>query len=681
MALVTWREFWSFVGRRRNTSPANNASWILALAILALVIPANDKIASNAVFFAAHGVSPFSWIVVLAVVLVAAWLVLAGLLYVLRRVLNERWFDIVASAIVLAIAWFLVGNALARTWLSGAPNLAPVAGFVAAAAITWLVRRIAMGTVLMACAVIAAALPLVTTMFGTSQDTTAGTFTFADNPDRPSILWVISDELQSPLAVDADGRVRDILPNLQSLQEQATTYTHAYATANYTDYAVPSQLSGISDIAGAGVDRMKDIRAGIGIVPGLASKYSVVMESPIYRFDCESDECATIGAASDSNPIERYWNFAKDTAAIAGRTALAPPFSNAFPSLDGKWRDFWDGGDEFGDDAEGNSVGKVISGIEKERAANPETPVFALWHTIRTHGPWTVDRDGQPIFPARIPIVEGAHMLGADKNTTYSTDELASLGRRLYADSAVDFDRQLGELIDVLKATGQYDNTMIVVTADHGVAFTRERDRRYGDSTEQRWSEVAHVPLIVKAPGQSAAEVVDAPRSTGQIAQTVLNAAGATAPDELSVDLGRDLGEGPVFATVAGGVMRPWVYAGAPEPDPWSADDLEPPDPAHPFAVGIDPALLGAPLPEGWTEVVPDIEVLPGDSGQQALVLDSDRAGCDLSDTTGLVTSDDVVTGSVLWEAPDGPNPTRGWAIVPKAAADSYRFWCAASAD
>ena len=70
---------------------------------------------------------------------------------------------------------------------------------------------------------------------------------------------------------------------------------------------------------------------------------------------------------------------------------------------------------------------------------------------------------------------------------------------------------------------------------------------------EQRWAEVAHVPLLVKDPGQQQPATVTAPRSTGQIAQTVLNAVGATAsPDlALSPDLSTDLDHGPVFTTIA----------------------------------------------------------------------------------------------------------------------------------
>ena len=669
------------IGARTNTSAPNNASWLMAVGILAMVIPASDKIASNQVFFAAHGVSVLAWVAVLVLGLVICWLVLTGILLLLLRLVSARVYDVVTSLLMLLVAWFFLSNVLARTALENASVLAPVVGLIVAAGITLLARRFAMGNALAVFAVIAAVVPLLIPLVTGSQEAPKSTFAFDDRPDRPSVLWVISDELQYPLAFTQDGEVRPELPNLKALAADATTYSHAYAGANYTDYAVPSMLSGISDVAGQGADQMQKVRAGIGIVPGMASAYSVVMQSPMYSFDCSTADCASVGAGDDVGFVQRYSSFAKDTLAIAGRTALAAPFSDLFPSLDGKWRDFWNGGDEFGDNAEGNSVGAVIDGIASVGQSAPADPFFAFWHTIRTHAPWVVDRDGKEIYPSRVPIVEGSHMIGAELDQTYTTEELKSLERRLYANSAVDFDRQLGLLIDDLKASGEYDNTMIVVTADHGATMTDRADRRVGDTLEQRWSEVAHVPLVVKAPGQSEPAMVTAPRSTGQIAATVLATAGATAPAdaELSPDLSDDLPSGPVFTTVGGGVMTPWNYTGAPEVDPWLADDLTPPDSQHPFAIGIDQALLGRPVPDGWTAVTPShVLVLPGESTQQVVIVDRESAACSVGATVGLVSSDDTVVGSVLWEGPAGATggQTRGWAIVPKADAAAYRFWC-----
>lgn len=670
------------LGTRANGSPLDSSSWILSVAILAVVIPASDKVASNDVFFAAHGVSPIAWVVLLIAGLVLTWLVLAGILRLLKSTLSATAFDVVTTIVMLVITWFFVGNVLSRTVFASTPILGPIVGFVLAAVITLVARRVRMGLVLFVFASVAAAIPLVSNVLSDAQTPPSEPFAFDAATSRPNIVWVISDELQYPLAFTKDGQARPELPNLAALQKQSTTYTRAYSAANYTDYAVPSQLTGISDAASQGNDRMEKVRAGLGIIPGLSNEYSVVTESPIYHFECNDANCASVGSDASQSVFSRYLGFAADTAAIAGKTALAEPFSNLFPSLDGKWKDFWSGGDEFGNDADADSVSKAISGIQQARSAYPDAPVFALWHTIRTHAPWAVDRQGLPIYPARLPVVEGAHMVGSDKAGKYSTPQLQSLERRLYAASAIDFDRQLGELVAELKAEGTFDDTMIVVTADHGATIPITQDRRYGDTLSERWSQVAHVPLMIKGPGQQTPEVVTAVRSTGQIAQTVMESAGATPGSDLTLspDLSQDLASPPVFSTVAGGVMTPWVYSGVKEVDPWTADDLTPVNPDYPFAIGIDPSLLGAAAPSGYA-AAPDITIapLPGESDQQLLVLTRDPATC--TGDVGLVTSGDTVIGSALWErtTASGSVDTRGWAIVPKSDPTTYRVLCPTS--
>ena len=51
-----------------------------------------------------------------------------------------------------------------------------------------------------------------------------------------------------------------------------------------------------------------------------------------------------------------------------------------------------------------------------------------------------------------------------------------------------------------LKASGQWDRSAVVITADHGVAFTPGAPRR--QTTEDNRAELAWVPLFVKRPGQ-----------------------------------------------------------------------------------------------------------------------------------------------------------------------------------
>ncbi len=666
----------ALVGRRANTSPANAASWLVSLVVLAVAIPANDKIGPNKIFFVAHGIEPVAWVLVLLAFLAVLWLALWLVLRVVHARASARAYDITASALTFALTWFLAGNALTIAAFPTLPYLGPAVGLLVAVAVTWFARRFAMGTALLVVSAVAAAVPL----FGTAtQQSTAPVppFAFDSSAQQPNVVWVVSDELSYPTVMDAAGEVRDQFPNLQALQRESTTYTRAYANANFTDYAVPGMLAGISDVAALAPEQLQQVRANLGIVPGFAADYSIVFESPLYRFACDSTDCVARG--TDEQPLPaRLWSFTKDVAAITGNTVLAEPFVTVFPSIDGKWKDFWAGGDEFGEDAEVDTVGKVIAGLEQSVAATPNDPFFAVWHSIRTHGPYPLDRDGRQIFPARVPITEGAHMVGAHANETFATDELRSLDSRLKANVAIEMDRQVGELVGALKALGRYDDTLIVFTADHGAAATRFNTRRTGDDPVQMWSEIAHVPLLVKAPGQTTPQMDRGVRSTGQIARTVMEQVGAQVPEglRLSPSLGEELPGGPVFATVTTDGPTAHPFPDLPEVDPWLADDLEPPNPAHPFAIGIDLGLLDRPLPADALEQPAQLTTFDGVSDLQLIVAERGAPACG-PQSVGLVTAPreggSVVIGSVLWEGEDG---RRGWAIVPRTPDGIYALAC-----
>ncbi len=82
-------------------------------------------------------------------------------------------------------------------------------------------------------------------------------------------------------------------------------------------------------------------------------------------------------------------------------------------------------------------------------------------------------------------------------------------------------DHELQDLWKHLKDEGMWDKSLIVVAADHGVAFPKARERRR--LTRANAGEIAPVPLFIKAPGQKTGKVDQAWVSTIDILPTIFD--------------------------------------------------------------------------------------------------------------------------------------------------------------
>jgi arylsulfatase A-like enzyme len=101
-----------------------------------------------------------------------------------------------------------------------------------------------------------------------------------------------------------------------------------------------------------------------------------------------------------------------------------------------------------------------------------------------------------------------------------------ALFRGIYRAEVFFMDSQFGRLIDSLKEAGLYDNTIIVVVADHGEGLG-DHGWWYHRIVYQ---EQIHVPLIMRVPGwPSGATVTDLVRTT-DIAPTILERLGLEVP-------------------------------------------------------------------------------------------------------------------------------------------------------
>jgi len=126
--------------------------------------------------------------------------------------------------------------------------------------------------------------------------------------------------------------------------------------------------------------------------------------------------------------------------------------------------------------------------------------------------------------------------------------------RALYPKCVSFFDTQFGELVGTLRSEGLWENSLVVVLADHGQGLG---DHDYLYHVDHLYDSVLRVPLLVKWPGRRRGDVRPGPVSLLDVPRTVLAAAGIPAgryPELRGYDLAtvprdRDLWEDrPLFA-------------------------------------------------------------------------------------------------------------------------------------
>lgn len=114
-------------------------------------------------------------------------------------------------------------------------------------------------------------------------------------------------------------------------------------------------------------------------------------------------------------------------------------------------------------------------------------------------------------------------------------------------------DLHIGRLLEGLKRRGLLDNTVIVLTSDHGEGLNPEADHGFSYHGQTLYDNVLHVPLIVQVPG-AAPSVVETPVGNVDVMPTILAAASLEAPSSIhGISLlpyveGRNPPHSPLFA-------------------------------------------------------------------------------------------------------------------------------------
>jgi arylsulfatase A-like enzyme len=131
----------------------------------------------------------------------------------------------------------------------------------------------------------------------------------------------------------------------------------------------------------------------------------------------------------------------------------------------------------------------VAEAIEWMQGIKQE-PFFAAINLQSSHVPYVVPRDFQRRF--------GPDKLDFTIRFAHFPRDKVQVVKDVYADSLAYVDFQIAKLFQFLKSNGLWENTVIVLTADHGQAFY---EHGFASHAGAIFDEVMRVPLLFRAPG------------------------------------------------------------------------------------------------------------------------------------------------------------------------------------
>lgn len=158
--------------------------------------------------------------------------------------------------------------------------------------------------------------------------------------------------------------------------------------------------------------------------------------------------------------------------------------------------------------------------------AGPQ-PFFLWLHFMDPHAPYYPSPEALRAMGARARYVNESWKrgdIGPQRRRKYR-DEIV----RLYDAGIRSVDMQLKRLVEFLRCGASWDNSVFVVTADHGEEFLD-----HGGVFHTPWrtyQEMLHVPLLIRVPGMQH-KLPAAPFSHLHLGPTVLDAVGVDSPDE-----------------------------------------------------------------------------------------------------------------------------------------------------
>lgn len=357
---------------------------------------------------------------------------------------------------------------------------------------------------------------------------------------KPNVLLVVLDSTRAD-HTSVHGYDRPTTPNLELLAEDAYRFDNAFAAAPWTPPSHGSIFAGVHPTTHGFLDTGMPFRPPHAPLAERLRREGYRTFGAVQNSNITSDAAVTEGF--DEYCDQYRLPFVPDSFAEFREyyLDLLPGYLRLIREMDAERRP--------GEHLTCEYVRRRI------RRYGRREPFFGFVNILSPHSKYAspepyrsrFDRAGRPDVDDEV-VEELSHHGGyrfVAGELSPTDGEWAAVRDRYDAEIAF-ADRMLGTLLDALREAGVYDETAIVVTADHGEHFG-EHGRAYHQFS--LFDELLHVPLLIKPPGGSRGRSIDDLVSLVDIYPTVLSAVGSPIPETVEgMDLLADPSRDAVFA-------------------------------------------------------------------------------------------------------------------------------------
>ena len=146
-------------------------------------------------------------------------------------------------------------------------------------------------------------------------------------------------------------------------------------------------------------------------------------------------------------------------------------------------------------------LGKVEEGVKQVAASGK--PAFIYFHYLPPHWPY------RPPAPFDKKYIDSSVVTNEYRKRirTFKGDSESEEVKELllhYKNNLVYADHVFRQTLEMLKRHGLYENSLVILTADHGEAFAEHGALEHGNTV---YDEMIRIPMIVRVPGRQAREI------------------------------------------------------------------------------------------------------------------------------------------------------------------------------